>query len=154
MMERKHHCRVCGTVACKMCSAKKLPLDPGKKADRLCDGCFNRLIALAQERQVAARKEARTEREYKMTPQGQLGLGLQGSDGIQRREMTDNDQIANIQATGNETLAALEERGEALSELDEASQRLANGAADFSAMTKELARREKEKRGGHNVFGI
>ena len=51
-MKRRHHCRMCGVLCCHDCSSKKFPLavvgaaktkEAETKAQRACDGCFNRL---------------------------------------------------------------------------------------------------------------
>ena len=60
LKNRRHHCRACGSLACDFCSTKRLRLtvidehvkepkkgDSGEPADsreRVCDGCFNRLM--------------------------------------------------------------------------------------------------------------
>ncbi|GAB5355518.1 hypothetical protein AAMO2058_000212400 [Amorphochlora amoebiformis] len=43
-MTRRHHCRRCGTLACKNCSMKKVDVDEGpEKPQRVCDLCFNEM---------------------------------------------------------------------------------------------------------------
>lgn len=49
LINRKHHCRMCGALVCASCTSKKLTFaappsstTSGKsKEDRACDGCFN-----------------------------------------------------------------------------------------------------------------
>ncbi|CAE7536476.1 ANKRD52 [Symbiodinium microadriaticum] len=60
LKNRRHHCRACGSLACDFCSTKRLRLtvidehvkeqkktdngEPGDNRERVCDGCFNRLM--------------------------------------------------------------------------------------------------------------
>lgn len=58
LTNRRHHCRACGVLCCDKCSSKRLQLsfnetltevtspgpNGGPKEERVCDGCFNRLI--------------------------------------------------------------------------------------------------------------
>mmetsp|Transcript_24130 Transcript_24130/g.24718 ORF Transcript_24130/g.24718 Transcript_24130/m.24718 type:complete len:810 (+) Transcript_24130:123-2552(+) len=57
LKNRRHHCRACGSLACDFCSTKRLRLtviddskdssgqnEPEDSRQRVCDGCFNRLI--------------------------------------------------------------------------------------------------------------
>jgi hypothetical protein len=141
---RKHHCRACGALTCGACTEKKMTLSTGaKKSERVCDGCFNRLMSAAQQRGYALRK---TQRKTQETSRGALGLaegggaGDGGGGGIAEGAM----------AAANDTKKALMERGEKLAEVNDKAEELCCGATDFSLMAKELARREKEK----NIFGM
>ncbi|KAM8718376.1 hypothetical protein ACLKA7_000188 [Drosophila subpalustris] len=43
-VQRRHHCRNCGAVVCAACSTKKFLLpQQSNKAQRVCDGCYERL---------------------------------------------------------------------------------------------------------------
>lgn len=59
LKNRRHHCRACGALACDFCSTKRLRLsvidehvketsasngEPVDSRERVCDGCFNRLM--------------------------------------------------------------------------------------------------------------
>lgn len=39
----KHNCKCCGCVVCSACSVQKVYLDWSKRADRVCDHCFDKL---------------------------------------------------------------------------------------------------------------
>lgn len=55
----RHHCRACGILCCQLCSSKRLTLrhpSPKGAIDRVCDGCFNKLTAEAEARQIAVAK--------------------------------------------------------------------------------------------------
>jgi len=137
---RKHHCRACGALSCGACTEKKMLLSKGaKKTERVCDGCFNRLMSAAQQRGYAMRK---TQRKTQETSRGALGLPEGGGGGGSKAE--------GAMAVANDTKKALIERGEKLAEINDKAEELSSGASDFSLMAKELARREKEK----NIFGI
>lgn len=41
LMQRRHHCRQCGSVVCSKCSAKKKEL-PGQGKKRVCDSCYTK----------------------------------------------------------------------------------------------------------------
>lgn len=41
IMQRRHHCRQCGSVVCSKCSAKKKEL-PGQGKKRVCDSCYTK----------------------------------------------------------------------------------------------------------------
>jgi hypothetical protein len=71
---RRHHCRACGILCCAPCSSKRMPLKPLKKksikaspgkppppADRVCDGCCNRLTYQAIQRNVLVAKAKKEE---------------------------------------------------------------------------------------------
>ena len=42
---RKHHCRVCGQIFCKDCSARTATLPSSKKPVRVCEPCFTEVAA-------------------------------------------------------------------------------------------------------------
>lgn len=41
LMQRRHHCRQCGSVVCSKCSSKKKEL-PGQGKKRVCDSCYTK----------------------------------------------------------------------------------------------------------------
>ncbi|CAJ0572432.1 unnamed protein product, partial [Mesorhabditis spiculigera] len=46
LIQRRHHCRNCGAVVCGGCSSHSYQLSSvGKRPVRVCDRCFNKLIA-------------------------------------------------------------------------------------------------------------
>ena len=40
MVNRKHHCRVCGFIFCGTCTGNRLVLKPGTKEERVCKDCY------------------------------------------------------------------------------------------------------------------
>ena len=63
---RRHHCRACGILCCAACSSKRMTLKPQNvksssskgpiTGERVCDGCYNRLIFQAIQRNAAVAK--------------------------------------------------------------------------------------------------
>lgn len=48
---RRHHCRACGKVVCRQCSANRVPLRYRKfRVSRVCDTCFDRLKEMMEEK--------------------------------------------------------------------------------------------------------
>lgn len=67
---RRHHCRACGILCCAPCSSKRMllktqkrvvgsPTKPPPPGDRVCDGCYNRLVHQTVQRNVAITKAKR-----------------------------------------------------------------------------------------------
>jgi len=43
LTKRRHHCRSCGRLVCASCSPNKAKLKDDKKAERVCDSCFEQV---------------------------------------------------------------------------------------------------------------
>lgn len=44
LFNRRHHCRLCGSVVCGNCSSHKIKLENmGSQLQRICDSCFARM---------------------------------------------------------------------------------------------------------------
>ena len=119
---------------------KRLSLVRGGKEERVCDGCFNRLI-------VSAEQRARKLREAAPKKAATSASMLSGSD-----------RATAASTTMSEAGQALIERGEKLQEAADKSERLQDDAAEFASAATELKRREKERAerglGFKNVFGM
>jgi hypothetical protein len=141
---RRHHCRTCGTLCCDVCSMKRLNLKASsgssgahspppssgsnkKEGARVCDSCFNRynFLCIQYHQNLARMKKEmlKREREQEEANKSKLTGGKESSVG---RNGTGNAAAATAQTsdTMNDTMKALQERGQRLENTAERSEQL------------------------------
>lgn len=141
---RRHHCRTCGILCCDPCSMKRLTLpkvtgghspapssSSGKKEQaRVCDSCFNRLVFECQSwnQAVARAKKEQQRREQEFQAQQEAASkGLKtptGKEGSFKNGKSINASTSATSGVMNETMRALEERGQRLQNTAEQSEQL------------------------------
>lgn len=139
---RRHHCRTCGALCCDACSMKRLhikgaggggstpPPSSGsnkKEGSRVCDSCFNRYnflctqyhqnLARMKKEMLKREKEQEEANKAKLTGGKDSPVGKNGTRGAA-------SATAQTSNTMNETMRALEERGQRLENTAERSEQL------------------------------
>jgi hypothetical protein len=87
IINRRHHCRKCGSVVCGRCSKNKFLLNIIKDVDeRVCDPCFKQLIAgptakdASKHEVLMKRQQALTLRRTSVDVISSLNIGLVGAE--------------------------------------------------------------------------
>jgi hypothetical protein len=151
---RRHHCRACGTLCCAPCSTKRLPLQLNTRTsrgsqsggDRVCDGCFNRLISEASARNIAlakAKKEMLLQLEKEKSEDQKQELlkstSVSGSPASSPKQnvnlSSEQDSISELKDSLGATGEALKERGEKLANLAEKGENLEQVTCSESDLT-------------------
>jgi hypothetical protein len=127
MSNRRHHCRTCGTLCCDLCSAKRLKFpfgssknDKSTNPDRICDSCFNKFVFECNQWTIACNR-ARKE---------QLKLEQSMMESSNSKKLLTNSRSPNggsgkdSNAVMNDTMRALEERGQRIQEVADKSEQM------------------------------
>ena len=178
---RRHHCRMCGILACGGCTSKNMLVqssmkgepdkgeeiiggffktltgsDKGPKEERVCDSCFNRtsskLLSLQTEKADRAKLMARIDRE--MANASNLEISETRSELFTGATHNRRQSSSTSTATSNmnEAMKNMGERGEKLSALGEKSSQLKDAAGEFKDMATALKRDQQKK--ANSWFGV
>ena len=159
---RRHHCRNCGILCCDSCSSKNLSYQDGNgglESLRVCDGCFNSLLyscqcrqidyALTEKQKTAALKDANVRAKQKSENEGnednqKSSLFSWGGSSAGGGGGNGESKIVSTKNVHNETMDALIERGDKISQVHEKSQAMEEAASEFSKNAKKLLQQQKE----------
>lgn len=152
LVNRKHHCRLCGILSCGNCTTKKLALADGQ-AIRVCDGCYNLKVREVAEfnAKPARKKEVRVHVTSLPSPSPTGGggdFGGLGSADIAAAEKQAAEERAIIEramekaASDRAAEKAAEER--AAAEKLAAAERAAEKAAEKAAAEKAAAEQDPD----------
>eukprot|EP00475_Leptophrys_vorax_P044730 TRINITY_DN9066_c0_g1_i1.p1 TRINITY_DN9066_c0_g1~~TRINITY_DN9066_c0_g1_i1.p1 ORF type:complete len:890 (+),score=199.35 TRINITY_DN9066_c0_g1_i1:33-2672(+) len=155
VVNRRHHCRYCGILCCRLCSSKQFKLF-GKEKQRCCDGCFNLLRAKYGDREdVKGNNQSdaktleddylkRSKHEDRRNSEEDIGASRTGTlKSKPRRSLSVSGGSAQQQMAMNKD--KLVQRGEKLSKLEDKSAMMKDDANDFLKLAKQL-REQEEKR--------
>ena len=157
MLNRRHHCRMCGILVCGSCTSKKMTLS-GAKEERICDCCFNKTKAHISDltREAADRSRLMAKIDREMQEEGseeeeedrrdELFRGGAGGDG--GGEVGERGGAAGANAAMAEAMQSL---GEKLEQIDDKSALLKDAAADFKNMAATLKNQQQKK---NNWLGL
>jgi len=174
-VNRRHHCRMCGILACGACTSKVMVIvgsggevhkeggvggffanisgNHGPKEERVCDICFNKTIS-----HLAELHEETMDREKLMA---RIDKEMHEAD---NREIEDNrsELFSGGRAGGGlgkeggaggahgamaEAMDNVNKRGEKLEHLNDKSEAMKNAAAEFKDIAKTLKNQQQKKAG-------
>jgi hypothetical protein len=141
---RRHHCRTCGILCCDACSSKRLtikgaspssPVPPGsnkkekekeKEWSRICDGCFNRYNFLCTQyyQNLARMRKEKQKRDKELEESNKLILTGEKDSPALKNAKNASASTAQTASAMNDTMKALEERGQRLENAAERSEQM------------------------------
>ncbi|GMI22983.1 hypothetical protein TeGR_g10078 [Tetraparma gracilis] len=158
LLNRRHHCRMCGILVCGACTTKTMILEGGGsgRGERICDCCFNKTKSHIGEltRDAADRSRLMAKIDRQMVEEGdeededdeedRRDELFQGSRAAAPQQQS-RTQGAN--AAMSEAMQSLGERGEKLNAINDKSAQLKDAAKDFKNMASLLKKDQQKKAG-------
>lgn len=167
---RRHHCRMCGILACGACTSKRLLVAPaegvtddqrgsgrffsnissgggGPKEERICDCCFNITASHLEELQSETADRGRLmARVDKQIADSDIREVEDRAELFRGASFSADDGARGGCAHGamGEAMDRLNDRGEKLKGLNDKSGQLQNAAADFKDMARALKEQQKK----------
>jgi hypothetical protein len=163
MFNRRHHCRICGSLICGACSSKTTTLPSGEEV-RTCDSCYNhncfkydlrRKAQRTANRSTRLKEQARLEKTNAYNERMKAKVAQMSAtrariaDPDKSKSKSKNPAVqkaldtAEARRTMRENVRLMEERGEKLDELNERASRMEDNSRDFAAMAKKLRQKQE-----------
>lgn len=145
-MNRRHHCRSCGVLCCDLCSSKRLRLSlennktVKQEKERVCDGCYNRLIFSYQGWNATRLKL------LKDTKKEEDNSNTSPSSSVPNSPKNLNSTTSSLNNDVQDMVKNLSENVEKAKILDKKSEALKEGASTFLDHAKQLNKNLKNKK--------